>query len=656
VVNYGSHGLLVANLVPLSAQDPDLAIVVVDNFTTDDESAAVVALGQEHGWTVLLQDANLGFGAGANRGAQWAIEHGARHILFLNPDATIDREDVERLQNRLVVDPMTMVSPTVKTPDGRVWFDGSVVDLESGTIRRQSSGVRRSTESPWLSGACLMVSRELWRAVGGFNERYFLYWEDVDLSYRVQQTGGRVDVVHDAVAIHSQGGTQRVRSVRAKSDTYYYHMVRNRLLFAGEHLERRQRTRWLLRTPRCAWNVVLHGGRRQLLYSWSPLAKAARGALDGAVLSRRAHIGHREPATKARPIVVLQSVPTPKPTTNPYNILLAQTLDERDDVEIRMFGWREALLHHHDVFHAHWPEALITRRGLLKTRARQALFAILLLKWRLNGTTVVRTVHNIDLPSDIDPVERYLLNTLDKMTVGRVTLNPFTPVDTYQGPVQMVLHGHYLPWFDEYDVPSPVPGRVAFFGAIRRYKGVEGLVRAFHESTRADLTLAVAGRPSTTELAEGLVAIAGADRRIKFDFEFLDTAKLVEHVGKAELVALPHTDMHNSGSAIAALSLGRPVLMQDNEVNRWLRNEVGAGWIHLYEGDLTSSAIVTAVNTVRKHMPLSDPNLSARDWQSAGTLHTQLYKNSILTRRARRKSRRTTHSKAAAVPEVLRTP
>lgn len=631
VVNYGSHALLEQNLLPLSLQAPEVDVVVVDNFTTRDEQAAVQELGDRLGWTVLPEPENLGFGAGVNRGARWAFEHGAEQVLMLNPDAAISGAGLGLLRERVAADPMRMVAPTVRTPEGRVWFAGSVVDLATGAIRRGDPMGPHDVR--WLSGACLLVSRTLWELVGGFDERYFLYWEDVDLSYRVQRAGGRLEVVSDAVATHDQGGTQHPRSARAKSDTYYYYMVRGRLVFCGAHLPPNRRVRWLSTAPKYAWGVVLHGGRRQLLHSASPVLSAARGVRDGArIASGRSSNLYTEAGSRSTPLVVLQSVPRPLPTTNPYNIMLADALAAHPGVDLRMFSWREALLHRHDVFHAHWPESLLVRRGLPKTVARRLLFGVLLLKWKLVGTAVVRTVHNLEKPRGISRFEQWMLSDLERRTTGRVTLNPFTRVDD-DHPMQLVLHGHYRPWFDAVFEPDVVRGRLVFFGMIRRYKGVDTLVQAFRAVERDDLTLSVAGMPSSRSLADDLVRTAVGDPRITLRFDFLDTAALAAHVGGAELVVLPHTDMHNSGSALAALSLDRPVLMQDNEVNRWLRAEVGPGWVHLYDGELTADALSSAIDALRSAPPCTRPDLAQRDWSQVADLHTDLYRAALRERR-----------------------
>jgi len=289
VVNYGSHQLIQENFAPLSRLERGPNVIVVDNYTTDREQRSVLSLCARNGWSAVTERENVGFGAGVNHGVDRAVKDGAEKILLLNPDASIQFEDLVRLRDRVQQYPMTMVAPTIRTPAGQVWFAGAVVDLRNGTIRAlHGTKDPGPDEIPWISGACVMMSRELWSMIGGFDENYFLYWEDVDLSYRAQQLGAIVEVLQHASATHSQGGTQLARTRRSKSNTYYYYMARGRMLFAGRHISGTRRARWMLRAPRYAWDVVLHGGRRQLLHSWSPLVAVARGTSSGFVAAYRA--------------------------------------------------------------------------------------------------------------------------------------------------------------------------------------------------------------------------------------------------------------------------------------------------------------------------------------------------------------------------------
>lgn len=628
VVNYGSSHLLAQNLVASVA--PDDLVVVVDNWTDAAEREDVGALAAANGWFLESPVGNTGFGGGMNIGAARALAEGATALVLLNPDARFPREDRERLVNQVAADPTLLVAPRIVRTDGTPWMSGLMdLRLADGTVR---SSRHRAPDEPvmeWVSGAVMALSAELWRRIGGFDDGYFLYWEDVDLCRRVHEAGGSIRVDQSATAVHDEGGTQPGAGGRAKSEAFYYYNIRNRALYAARWLPAAERRSWRRSTLRAAWATMLTGGRRQFLESPRPWRALARGvAAANRVAWSRSSTGVRgveqQPSGTAR-IRVLESFAEPSDLTNPYITQLRDALASTPGVEVRCWSWREALLGGYDVFHAHWPEALIERRGRLNSALRQGLYAMFLGRLWLTRRPVVRTVHNVDLPEGLSSIQMRLLQATDALTRERVVLNPVTPVPEGASST-LVEHGHYRDWFQRYPEPETVPGRLAFTGKVRRYKNVEGLVRAFRQlGTDQSYSLQVAGKPSSPELADALRVAADADPRITLDLSFVPDQQLVEVVGEAELVVLPYREMHNSGSVLAVLSLSRPVLVPDNDFNRRLSEEVGPGWVLTFDGELTGTDLEQALATLRRGSRSSRPDLSGREWDEAGNRHRDAF-------------------------------
>lgn len=330
-------------------------------------------------------------------------------------------------------------------------------------------------------------------------------------------------------------------------------------------------------------------------------------------------------------LIVLQSFPTPRPTTNPYIVMLHDALATTDGLSVLTFTWRRALFGRYHVFHAHWPEILVSGQSSVKKFLRQILTVVFLLRLQLGRIPVIRTQHNLYRPQGISRREQLLLSWFESITRYSILLNADTPVP--EGTGSMVIpHGHYRDWFGPYPRAEKVPGRIAYFGLVRQYKNVGHLIDTFRRVSDPDLSLHIAGNPSSEELSTDLMDRARHDSRITVDFRFVPDADLVTAVSEAELIVLPYREMHNSGGALAALSLDRPVLVPNNEVNQALGEELGHEWVLRYEDSLTPEDIQNALDSVRKTEATS-PDLSAREWADCGLHHAAAYRAAILQRR-----------------------
>lgn len=325
-------------------------------------------------------------------------------------------------------------------------------------------------------------------------------------------------------------------------------------------------------------------------------------------------------ATPERPLRVMQSFPQPRPTTNPYIVQLGQALQADPGVEHVTFSWREAVRGRFDVVHLHWPEALIDGGGV-KGIAKRALYAAFLARCAVRRTALVQTVHNLALP-DVPWSQRILLQRTAAMTDLRIVINPTTTLPEGDHFVT-ILHGHYRDWFAAYPRKDPVPGRAAFVGLIRRYKGVEDLVEVMRRSERTDLSLTISGNPTSSEIEQAIRESVAPDPRVSVDLRYLDDADFVAAITAAQLIVLPYRHMHNSGTALAALSLDRPVLVPVNDATQALAAEVGPGWVHFYSGHLTVDALERALAAPT---PSNPPDLSAREWGGAGLAHREAYR------------------------------
>ena len=284
-VNYGSSRLLERNLVGLPQAT---RVVVVDNYLDAAERIRIVELGASRGWTVLVPDSNLGFGDGVNLGVERALADGAEVVLVVNPDAVMTGANAEVLARSALSHPRALVAPLVSNSDGKINFSGQEVDVDAGGTRRADVTTARH---PWLTGACLAFTPGAWRRSGGFASDYFLYWEDVDLSWNMLERGGELHLEKSVTVVHDAGGTQERSKISGKSPIYIYYNCRNRLVFAARNLPSVQARSWARGSVRYACEVLLRGGSRRVLLSPRHLWAAMRGTRSGLAHIRRTQSG-----------------------------------------------------------------------------------------------------------------------------------------------------------------------------------------------------------------------------------------------------------------------------------------------------------------------------------------------------------------------------
>lgn len=293
-------------------------------------------------------------------------------------------------------------------------------------------------------------------------------------------------------------------------------------------------------------------------------------------------------------------------------------------IESLFFSWPRALLGSYDVLHVHWPESLVRHRRAAGALVKRLLMRAVLLRLAVRGTPLVRTVHNEEPHEPGARGERRVLAAIDRRTTLRIVLNPATRVPAGARSVD-IPHGHFRDRFHVDPAWESRPGRLLQVGRIRPYKGTERLLDVFSAVPDPALTLRIVGNPLDAGIAATVRRAAAADPRISHRLEFVGDDDLVREVRAAELVVLAYTIFHNSGVALLALSLDRPVLMPRSGSSEALRREVGADWVHLFDGPLTGADVERAVAAARSGRSTTVPDLRDRDWDRVGRRHRAAY-------------------------------
>jgi N-acetylglucosaminyl-diphospho-decaprenol L-rhamnosyltransferase len=219
VVSYNSRVAL-REAVERFAGIASLNVIVVDNASKDGSLATVEDLPI----TRLAMPYNGGFAFGCNAG--WRAGR-ARYVLFMNPDAALGRGELDRLVSALENHPAVgLIAPRIEDADGgleyslrrfprlrstfaqalflhRVFPQAPWVD----EVIRDPARYDRPGPAEWVSGACMLVRRDVLERVDGLDEEFFMYCEDVDLCRRIWAAGYEVRYDPDATAVHLGGAS-----------------------------------------------------------------------------------------------------------------------------------------------------------------------------------------------------------------------------------------------------------------------------------------------------------------------------------------------------------------------------------------------------------------------------------------------------------------
>ncbi|MFE8884431.1 glycosyl transferase [Pseudarthrobacter enclensis] len=327
-------------------------------------------------------------------------------------------------------------------------------------------------------------------------------------------------------------------------------------------------------------------------------------------------------SASSKPLTVLFSFGPSAPDANPYVDLLAESVAE--SVKVEFFSWRKALFGSYDIFHIHWPEALVRRKTVMRSTISQALVVLLICKLAIFRIPIVRTEHNLHPHEKGSAAEGRILNLLDARTDSWIIMNRASPRRSLPK-TSLILHGHYRDRYTNDLKVTQVPGQLLNFGIIRPYKGVEELVSAFTAiPPDCGTSLVVMGKPITPEIGLELTKIAGNASNISLDLRHVPDNELSRAIIQSELVVLPYQAMHNSGVLLLALSLGTPVFVPKNRITDDLAEEVGEQWVQRFSGKLSPEEIIAAREAV--HAIQGTPNLEARGWESLGRQHFEAYK------------------------------
>lgn len=182
---------------------PDFEVVVVDNNSKDGTAEIVRKnFSKAH---LIINDENLGFAAGCNVGIRFCLEKMADYVMLLNPDAQVQEDSLDELMAAaLDFKQGGIISPLImeKNTDS-VWFAGAKIEwLKTRTVHLRNLLSPDPFAVDLATGCAMLIKKEVFEKAGLFDEKFFLYYEDADLSLRAREEGLGIIVAPKAKVYH----------------------------------------------------------------------------------------------------------------------------------------------------------------------------------------------------------------------------------------------------------------------------------------------------------------------------------------------------------------------------------------------------------------------------------------------------------------------
>jgi hypothetical protein len=251
IINWNSFDLTSDTLASLSSTSyKNYDIIVVDNFSTDNSAAQ---LEKDFPSIILLRsDENKGFTGGNNLGFDYAINEGYEYVMMLNNDVAVESDFLEPLVVKLDMDEkIGGVQPLIYFYHDRelIWNAGSRyndifgIPYILGYYRKDKGQLQRKKQKSidWITGCAFMIRTEVLKKVGVLKQDFFIYYEDVDLSFRIKEAGYALAYEASSVVYHKTGMSHKSKEKLKEgylNPKVHYLNARNRLFVLKEYTQK----------------------------------------------------------------------------------------------------------------------------------------------------------------------------------------------------------------------------------------------------------------------------------------------------------------------------------------------------------------------------------------------------------------------------------
>ncbi|MDP3495935.1 MAG: glycosyltransferase [Hyphomonadaceae bacterium] len=315
-------------------------------------------------------------------------------------------------------------------------------------------------------------------------------------------------------------------------------------------------------------------------------------------------------------------------TSNRFTTLFAEAVQSAG-WKVREFAWSPGGMLAPKVILLHWPDELFTSKNAFERSKVAFKLAMLQMARQLFGVRLVWVVHETiphDTKGKVDWGKKTFLNELD----GAIYLSHASKVaaeadipELKKIPALITRHGHYR---DDMEMPPAARRlrdaslKLVYFGQVRPYKNLDGLIRAASDISPDDIQIRIIGWSKDADFTRSLSELAGTAPAVTLDIrnELVPQLDLERALDESDGVVLPYRKILNSGAALFALSRNRPVLAPRLGTLPELQDEIGRDWVRLYSGADIAEEDLRAFATHLRQSTATVTDLSRYEWAPIG--------------------------------------
>ena len=216
-------------------------IIIVDNEYQNNGFAEFEKNDKIH---IIKNEKNEGFARANNQGIKYSLKNGFDYILVLNNDTEIKNNLLYSLIKQSNKLNQKIIQPLILNYDGtKIWNAGGTINNFFGTFQTNKKGESfknfksNMDFTDWFTGCCVLIKSEVFSHVGYFDERFFAYYEDVDLSIRLKKMGYSVALMTDSYLQHYESASSKsINKIKGNLSPYVHYLnIRNHILLLKKH-------------------------------------------------------------------------------------------------------------------------------------------------------------------------------------------------------------------------------------------------------------------------------------------------------------------------------------------------------------------------------------------------------------------------------------